>query len=138
MRKITKIILHCSDSDHAHHDNIKTIREWHIERGFSEVGYHYFIRKSGDLEIGRELEIVGAHARGHNHHSVGICLSGRHKFAEIQFQMLAAIVMRLMDKFNLRPSDIYLHNELDNGKTCPNFKKVEILSRVVGPFNLPV
>jgi N-acetyl-anhydromuramyl-L-alanine amidase AmpD len=133
-RKITKIIIHCSDSDRPEHDNAHTIHQWHLERGFIKIGYHYFIRKNGDLEIGRDEDEVGAHCKGYNSESIGICVSGRHGFTEEQFQILAALVTRVLDRYKLSPKNIFLHNELDRHKTCPNFSKKEILDRLYGPF----
>ena len=52
------------------------IRRWHLERGWAEIGYHFVIRKSGDLEIGRSLEYQGAHCLGINDQSIGVCCSG--------------------------------------------------------------
>ena len=64
-RKIYRVFMHCSASDHTHHDNIETIRSWHLERGFSDVGYHYFIRKNGTLEQRRDLAKTSAAQKGH-------------------------------------------------------------------------
>lgn len=75
MRKINKVILHCSDSDYANHDDIKVIKEWHLARKFNDVGYHYFIRKDGLIQKGRDITIIGAHCKGQNKSSIGICLS---------------------------------------------------------------
>lgn len=53
------------------------IRRWHVGRnGWSDIGYHAVIRRSGDMDHGRKIEIVGAHAYGHNSDSIGVCLVG--------------------------------------------------------------
>ena len=52
------------------------IRSWHLDRGFSDIGYHYVIRRDGTQEDGRPIEQPGAHVQGHNAHSIGICLVG--------------------------------------------------------------
>lgn len=123
MRKIKKIVIHCSDSDHAHHDNINTIRSWHLERGFRDVGYNYFINKMGRLEIGRPINQTPAHAKGYNSSSIGICLSGKssHLFTDMQYKTLAKICSNLLHIFDLEKKDIYAHYELNPNKTCPNF-----------------
>src|SRR5678809_728655 len=75
MRKINKIIVHCSDSDVKGHDDISIIRGWHVnERNFNDVGYHYFIKWNGTIQTGRALDIVGAHCYGHNKDSIGCLL----------------------------------------------------------------
>lgn len=121
MRNINLLVLHCSDSDIQSHDNIKTIKEWHIKRGFSDVGYHYFIRKDGSIEVGRHIKDIGAHVRGFNKHSIGICISGRTSFTKEQFKSLRYLIDKLIQKYNLRSYDVLLHNQLDKKKTCPNF-----------------
>ena len=55
-RKVHRVFIHCSASDHTHHDNIDTMKSWHLARGFSDVGYHFFIQKDGTLEYGRDIE----------------------------------------------------------------------------------
>lgn len=78
-RPVDRVFLHCSASDHAAHDNIATIEKWHQERGFNGVGYHYFIRKDGRIETGRDLERIPAAQAGHNTGTIAICLHGLEK-----------------------------------------------------------
>jgi N-acetyl-anhydromuramyl-L-alanine amidase AmpD len=121
-KTINKIIIHCSDSDEPEHDNIETIREWHIGRKkWSDVGYHYFIDKKGRIFTGRPHEKVGAHCIGQNAKSIGICVSGRKDFWEPQFRSLAFIVKDLMRTYNISRNEIYPHNFFNIAKTCPNF-----------------
>ncbi|QZT36939.1 N-acetylmuramoyl-L-alanine amidase [Halosquirtibacter xylanolyticus] len=127
MRKIKKIILHCSDSDIQEHDNIQTIRRWHMNRGWKDIGYHYFISKDGRTRWGRNLATYGAHCAGHNRDSIGICLSGRKKFTKYQFSSLRMLLMQLMKKYDIPKSAIYPHNHFNRHKTCPNFNVKELL-----------
>lgn len=76
MRKIDKIILHCSDTYARMDIGVKEIRQWHKERGFRDVGYHKVIRRDGFIEDGRPLEKIGSHAQGFNATSIGICYVG--------------------------------------------------------------
>lgn len=128
-RKIKRIILHCSDSDFPQHDNAKTIDQWHRERGFDSIGYHFFIRKfEGLIEIGRLIEQIGAHCSHNNLDSIGICLSGRDQFTKEQFVSCRLLLQNLFDIFNLNYTNVYLHNQLDRkGKTCPNFTMKDLL-----------
>jgi N-acetylmuramoyl-L-alanine amidase len=121
MRQINKIILHCSASGIASHDNIQTIANWHTERGFLDIGYHYVIVKNGSVYEGRPLEAVGAHCRGQNHDSVGICLTGLDYFTSEQFSSLRDLVKHLLSRFNLTSDRVRLHSQYDTKKTCPNF-----------------
>lgn len=76
MRKINLIVIHCADTYARMDIGVKEIREWHLARGFNDIGYHYVIRRDGTIEAGRPLEKPGAHAAGYNSHSIGICYAG--------------------------------------------------------------
>ncbi|QZT36574.1 N-acetylmuramoyl-L-alanine amidase [Halosquirtibacter xylanolyticus] len=130
MRKITRIIIHCSDSDNLEHDNIQTVRRWHMERGWKDIGYHYFICLNGDIKWGRAVETIGAHCRGYNADSIGICLSGKYRFSDAQYASLCLLLRKLMKKFSIKKNRIYPHNHYNKKKTCPNFNLKEILMRL--------
>ena len=77
MRKVNRIIVHCSATNPSQDIGADIIRHWHkFDRGWSDIGYHYVIRRDGRLEHGRPIEREGAHAKGHNGDSIGICLVG--------------------------------------------------------------
>jgi N-acetylmuramoyl-L-alanine amidase len=119
MRKLNRVIIHCSDSDIKGHDNIETIRKWHVEeRGWNDVGYHFFIQSNGNIQDGRPLSKVGAHTVGHNADSVGICLHGRKNFTQEQFNSLRRLVIALSSDYGAL--SIHGHCEFAP-KTCPNF-----------------
>ena len=129
MRQINKIVIHCSDSDNKKHDDIEVIRDWHVnDNGWNDVGYHYFIKSNGDIQLGRKEETPGAHVRGHNSDSIGVCLHGKNKFTENQFKALYRLTYNLMYEHRLSLTDIYGHYEFDSRKTCPNFNPREILT----------
>ena len=75
-RKINKIIIHCSATPPTMDVDANTVDRWHKERGWSGIGYHFFIKRDGQIEIGRPLEIQGAHTSGHNKNSIGVCYAG--------------------------------------------------------------
>jgi N-acetylmuramoyl-L-alanine amidase len=76
MRKIDLIVIHCSatreDRDFTEHD----LEVVHRRRGFNGIGYHFYIRKNGDIKTTRPIEKIGAHVKGYNAHSIGICYEG--------------------------------------------------------------
>ena len=76
MRKIDLIVIHCSatreDRPFTEHD----LDTAHRLRGFDGIGYHFYVRRNGDIKSTRTVERVGAHARGYNAHSIGICYEG--------------------------------------------------------------
>jgi len=77
MRKIKQLIVHCSATRPNMDIGVDQIRTWHVEeRGWSDVGYHYVIKRNGSIEKGRDEEVAGAHAKGFNQTSIGICLIG--------------------------------------------------------------
>lgn len=70
------IVVHCSATRASMDIGVREISQWHVQRGFDTVGYHYVIRRDGRLETGRPEGVIGAHVRGHNARSIGICLAG--------------------------------------------------------------
>ena len=115
-----KIIVHCSASDNHRYD-FRLICKDHIRRGFTDIGYHFGIEPDGRIQILREIDRPGAHTKGYNSESIGICLMGLETFSVDQFKSLADVVAMLMAIYKIRPDDIYPHNEFNKDKTCPNF-----------------
>ena len=76
MRKISLIVIHCSATRADRDFTAKDVDTAHRFRGFSCWGYHYYIRKSGQIEPMRDEDTVGAHARGFNVISLGVCYEG--------------------------------------------------------------
>jgi N-acetyl-anhydromuramyl-L-alanine amidase AmpD len=136
MRKINKLILHCSDSSWG---NALVINQWHLARGWHgreskiSCGYHFIVQNGypyylehqsildGMIESGRPVKEIGAHVRGHNQNSIGICLIGKPgHFTHKQLgHSLRALFLSLLQEFNLSTADIYGHYEFDSKKTCP-------------------
>ena len=104
----------------------ETIDRWHRERGGLKIGYHYVIKRDGTVETGRELEEVGAHAKGHNAISVGICLIGglsednepENNFTDEQWDALGTLVDSLKAKYP--EASVIGHNDVSD-KACPTF-----------------
>jgi len=123
------LVVHCAATFSNMDIGRKEIRHWHLQRGFSDIGYHYVIRRDGTLEDGRPNTIPGAHARGYNLNSLGICLVGGAKmnstkaennFTPEQFDMLAKLLVQLLE---LHPdAEILGHCDLPGvQKACPSF-----------------
>lgn len=96
-RRTDYIVVHCSATGPSSDIGIDEIRDWHMNRnGWSDVGYHAVIRRSGQIEFGRHFDEPGAHVRGQNYRSVGICMVGgvsmtgqpENNFTEPQFVSL--------------------------------------------------
>lgn len=76
MRTINEIIFHCSATPEGKEFSAQQIRGWHLQRGFSDIGYHVIVHLDGSIERGRPLHIAGAHTSGHNANSIGVCYIG--------------------------------------------------------------
>ena len=70
------IAIHCSATKPSHDVGAAEIRQWHKQQGWSDIGYHLVIRRSGRVELGRSLNVAGAHVKGYNNVSLGVCLIG--------------------------------------------------------------
>lgn len=118
-RKINRVFIHCSASDYPEHDNIEVIRQWHLARGFDDIGYHFFIQKNGTISKGRNLEKTPAAQKGHNVGTIAICLHGYHKekFTQAQSKALQGICSYINKIYYERVS-FHGHEEVVS-KACP-------------------
>lgn len=170
MRPINLIVIHCAaspDDDPLYRGSVGTpgfqnpaqvIDAWHVERGFQRsadwrkrqnpdlaaIGYHYVIGRDGTVFTGRHVDEVGAHVKGYNQRSIGICLVGTAAFAPPQWDSLAHLVTAEVARITgrngpgernnplTRPAAVRLaaergimicgHRDLPNvHKTCPGF-----------------
>ena len=104
MRELNKIIIHHSWTPADMDIGVEEIRRWHLERGWQDIGYHYVLRRNGIIELGRPIEIQGAHTRGQNQDSIGICIVGGKpdvNFTKSQWRSLNTLVAALMFKHNI-------------------------------------
>lgn len=130
MRKIKCLILHCSATPEGNEIKTETIRNYHIKgNGWKDIGYHYVIELDGVVKNGRPVEQVGAHTKGHNSNSIGICYVGgvddkgnpKDTRTKEQKESMFLLVYQLLNLYNLSLGDIYCHNQFAN-KACPSFK----------------
>jgi len=128
MRDLKRIILHCSATKEGQDFSVATIRDWHVKgRGWSDIGYHWVIRLDGSIEVGRPLEKSGAHTKGHNKDSVGVCYIGgcdadgkpKDTMNPEQEKAWRMIVLSLRTLYGDHIT-IHGHNEYAN-KACPSF-----------------
>ena len=56
MRKIRKIIIHCSATPEGKDIDAEEIRQWHLDKGWRDIGYHYVIKLDGTVEEGGPLK----------------------------------------------------------------------------------
>lgn len=126
-RKIKEIILHCSATEEGKDFRADDVKDWHLKRGFSDIGYHVIIDINGHIEYGRDIKIAGAHCTGHNQNSIGICYIGGLKDGkpkdtrtEEQKNSISAVVDYLLGVYDLPKSAVHGHNEFSS-KACPCF-----------------
>lgn len=139
----TKIILHCSATREGHDIKASTIKQWHKQRGFNDIGYHYIIDLDGKIETGRNESLVGAHCTGQNSVSIGICYIGgcdknmnpKDTRTHEQKKSLLDIVNKMMTKYNIPLNQVYCHNQFSN-KACPSFSINTFRNEYVKAFNL--
>ena len=143
-RKATDyIIIHCSATKPSHNVDIKDIDRWHREQGWRMVGYHFLIKRDGTVQEGRGLMEGGAHAKGYNERSIGICLAGgicggeacehehvswasgqkgkpENNYTLRQWEALEILVSTLKEE-RFPDADVIGHNDVEPGKACPCF-----------------
>lgn len=117
-RSTRRIIVHHSASPDV---SAATIHGWHIARGWSGIGYHLVIRQNGNIEAGRPLDMIGAHAGPQgNGDSIGICLTGNFmetKLTDPQLQSLIQLINYLRELYK---SDLEVWRHKDVVATeCP-------------------
>jgi len=126
MRKINKIIIHCSATPEGREHTVADITAWHKQRGFNTIGYHYVIYLDGSVHEGRPIEMIGAHTLGQNTNSIGICYIGgvdkdgkpKDTRTPAQKEALIELVAELKNQFP--EATVHGHNEFAN-KACPSF-----------------
>lgn len=150
--RITKVVIHCSATANgkllrnAHETAAQVIDRWHKERGYrrsdaaikrfnptlKHIGYHAVIDVDGAIEFGREIGEIGAHAKGHNVGSIGICLVGGigvgkekyyGRYTEAQWHALSQLLVTLAPQCS--QAEIVGHRDLSpdlngDGTITPN------------------
>ncbi len=127
MRKIEKIIIHCAATPEGRDVKTETIKSWHVKgRGWSDIGYHYVIELDGAVKNGRPLHRSGAHTKGHNATSIGICYVGGidkdKKPKDTRTEAQRKAMDQLVDDLKMEhpTATIHGHNEFA-AKACPSF-----------------
>ena len=129
MRHINEIIVHCSATKTNQSFSVEDIRSWHKQRGWSDIGYHFYIDLDGVLHDGRPISKIGAHVKGRNRNSIGVCFEGGYlpngdmwkSPNQEQIKTFAKLRKKLNHHFD---SDLKLSAHYEySSKTCPNFNK---------------
>lgn len=127
MRKINKIIIHCSATKEGNPVTVDDIRRWHVQgRGWNDIGYHYVIELDGTVKQGRPQIAQGAHCFGQNENSIGVCYVGgldedmkpKDTRTPEQKEALKSLIFKIQSVFP--EATIHGHNEF-SAKACPCF-----------------
>jgi N-acetylmuramoyl-L-alanine amidase len=123
------IVLHCSATRAIQDVGAADIRRWHKAQGWSDIGYHYVIRRNGKVEAGRAVDAIGSHVKGYNHNSVGICLAGglnnttfkpENNYTPQQWAALTRLLTTLTKKYPT--AKVLGHRDFPKvAKACPCF-----------------
>ena len=126
-RNIKEIIVHCSATPEGKDFTVSDIKRWHLQRGFSDIGYHWVVYRDGTIVSGRPESISGAHCTGHNSISIGVCYIGgcasdgktpKDTRTPAQKDALIKILKSLKSRY--AKASIHGHREFAN-KDCPSF-----------------
>ena len=121
MRNVTFLVVHHTASPKT--TTISQIKQWHKDRGFSDIGYHAVIYGDGSLHRGRSEDTVGAHALGANTGSLGVSVCGNFEndpVGDMQYRRLVRVLAYWCSKYNIAASKIYGHRDVGSTPTaCP-------------------
>lgn len=127
MGEIKYLVVHCSATPPKRDIGAAEIDRWHREKGWRCIGYHFVIRRNGEVEKGRPTDEAGAHVEGYNAVSLGICMVGgvnakfvsEDNFTPAQKNALARLLEEMLIKFPR--AQIVGHRDLNPHKDCPSF-----------------
>ena len=121
------LVVHCSATKPSMDIGLREIKRWHVDdNGWRDVGYHYIIRRNGEVELGRSNRDTGAHAAGYIHKSISLCMVGgmaednsaENNFTAQQWTALLDLVKQI--KVDYPEANVIGHNEISE-KECPSF-----------------
>lgn len=129
-RKITKVFLHCTAYPHGDLiglDLVKAVSQWHRNRGWKDIGYHFIIDLAGNIYEGRSIEAIPAAQRGYNSHSIAICVDGLNKFTDISLRTVKEFCYSIDNVYD-NGVTFHGHCEVNKYKTCPVFNYKSLLN----------
>lgn len=126
-RKVDRVFLHCSAASRKSVVAAE-INRWHLERGWSGIGYHFFIKSDGLLEPARNINKTPASAKGHNRGTIAICLNGLdiEDFSQRQFETLRTLCLEIDFAYGGKVT-FHGHREVA-AKACPVFDYRKVLN----------
>lgn len=119
-RPVSRVFLHCSASDNPAHDNVETLRAWHLANGWADIGYHFVVLKNGTIAPGRSIELTPAAQNGNNTGTIAICCTGltRELFTQAQYDAVRDLCGQIDRAYGVGRVTFHGHCEV-SPKTCP-------------------
>ena len=133
MKDIEKIIVHCSATREGDESiNAEVIDRWHKKRGWKGIGYHFVILIDGLIETGRMIDKCGAHTKGMNCKSIGVCYiggveserndKGKYSAKDTRTPEQIATLLELLRLLKKIYPEAKIHGHRDfAAKACPSF-----------------
>lgn len=135
MRAIEYIVIHCSATAEGKEITAADVDKWHKAKGWDGIGYHFFIKLDGTIELGRRIKQIGSHVAGHNKNSIGICYAGgvetdnktpKDTRTKAQMESMKKLVQDLLKQFPT--AKVVGHRDFAGvNKACPSFEVSEWL-----------
>jgi N-acetyl-anhydromuramyl-L-alanine amidase AmpD len=132
MRTITLLVIHCSAVRPDQTSSAAQIDTWHRRQGWHlGIGYHYVVRRDGQIEPGCPEWMVGAHCKNHNAHSIGICYEGglnaRGQPADTRTLAQKLAMLQLLEILHRKyPKALIVgHRDLSHDRDCPCFDAIK-------------
>jgi N-acetyl-anhydromuramyl-L-alanine amidase AmpD len=127
-RDVDRVFLHCSASDNPAHDDVEVMRDWHVNgNGWSDVGYHFFIKKDGTVQPGRPLSRTPAAQAPYNSGTIAICCHGlkEEKFTRAQYEAVIALCKEIDQAYG---HEVSFHGHCEvSPKSCPVYPYKTVL-----------
>lgn len=133
------IVHHTASLATDGHEQFDAVRRYHIDKGWGDIGYHWFIERDGTVKQGRDESEVGAHTKQWlmNYRSIGICLAGdfdQQDPTQAQLDALLALLTDVQLRNGIRDGRIRMHRNFAHYKSCPGDRFTqELLDRLIFP-----
>lgn len=144
-KPIHTAVIHCTATRAGQDFPAAKIREWHLARGWSDIGYHLIVRLDGEIETGRPMQYQGAHVSGHNDGTIGVVyvggLDADGSPADTRTPAQTAAIRLLLDELadDFGPLAVMGHRDFPGvAKACPSFDARAEYGPTVEPFEVVI
>lgn len=135
------IVIHCAATLANSKATAEDVREWHVDEGWVDIGYHYVIERDGTVSQGRPMMAEGSGVKGHNLHTIHVCMMGganaagrgENNFTPAQWKSLELVVFELKTH-HFRDAKVCGHRDFKGVlKDCPSFDVGFWFTQVLAP-----